>query len=93
MERFWQMVKAEVLNAAHHGIFGEFTTVINSCITETREKHKKKVSSLISDNFHLFTDVYVLANDIFMAKGAWSNRRFRAKARRDLYLELLNSVY
>jgi transposase len=61
IERFWKLVKGEVLNAAYHGTFEEFKSVIDSSITETGGKHKKKVSTLISDNFQLFTDVFVPA--------------------------------
>jgi transposase len=61
IERFWKLVKGEVLNAAYHRTFEEFKSVIDSFITETGGKHKKKVSTLISDNFQLFTDVFVPA--------------------------------
>jgi transposase len=61
IERFWKLLKGEVLNAAYHGTFEEFKSVIDSFITETGGKHKKKVSTLISDNFQLFTDVFAPA--------------------------------
>jgi transposase len=50
IERFWKLVKVEVLNAAYHGTFDEFKSVIDSFIAETGGKHKKKVSTVISDN-------------------------------------------
>jgi transposase len=61
IERLWKLVKAEVLNAAYHGTFEDFKRAIDGCITETEGKHKKKVSTLITENFQPFTDVYVPA--------------------------------
>jgi transposase len=57
IERFWKLVKAEVLNAACHGTFEEFKSVIDSysCIVETKGKHKKKVSTL---NIRKFSVIY-----------------------------------
>ncbi|MFP3089317.1 IS630 family transposase [Treponema sp. TIM-1] len=61
IERYWKLVKGEVLNATYHGTFEEFKRAIDTCIAETEGKYKKKVSTLISENFQSFTDVFVPA--------------------------------
>jgi transposase len=69
IERYWKLVKLEVLNAAYHGTFGEFKETIDRCISDPEGKHAKKVASLITDNFQLFTDVLYRPHDISMPKG------------------------
>jgi transposase len=61
IERYWKLVKPEVLNAAYHGTFGEFKETIDRCISDPEGKHAKKVTTLITDNFQLFTDVFIPA--------------------------------
>jgi hypothetical protein len=54
-------VKAKVLNAACHGTFEEFKRTIDDCVSGSDGKHKKETASLISENFQLFTDVFIPA--------------------------------
>jgi transposase len=61
IERFWKLVKAKVLNAAYHGTFEDFKRTIDDCISGSNRKHKKETASLISENFQLFTDVFIPA--------------------------------
>jgi transposase len=61
IERFWKLVKAKVLNAAYHGTFEEFKRTIDDCVSGSNGKHKKETASLISENFQLFTDVFIPA--------------------------------
>jgi transposase len=61
IERFWKLVKAKVLNAAYHGTFEDFKKTIDDCVSGSNGKHKKETTSLISENFQLFTDVFIPA--------------------------------
>ena len=61
IERFWKLVKAKVLNAAYHGTFEDFKRTIDDCVSGSDGKHKKETASLISENFQLFTDVFIPA--------------------------------
>jgi hypothetical protein len=54
-------VKAKVLNAAYHGTFEDFKRAIDDCISGSNRKHKKETATLISENFQLFTDVFIPA--------------------------------
>jgi transposase len=59
IERFWKLVKSTVLNAAYHGTFEDFKRAINDYISGSAGKCKKETVSLISENFQLFTDVFI----------------------------------
>jgi transposase len=59
IERFWKLVKGKALNAAYHETFEDFKRTIDECISGS--KHKKEMASLISENFQLFTDVFIPA--------------------------------
>jgi transposase len=59
IERFWKLVKSKTLNAACHGTFEEFKRTIDDCISGSTGKRKKETASLISENFQLFTDVFI----------------------------------
>jgi transposase len=61
IERFWKLVKSRVLNAAYHGTFEEFKRTIDDCVSGSKGKYKKETASLISENFQLFTDVFIPA--------------------------------
>jgi transposase len=61
IERFWKLVKSRVLNAAYHGTFEEFKSTIDDCVSGSKGKYKKETASLISENFQLFTDVFIPA--------------------------------
>ena len=61
IERFWKLVKSKVLNAACHGTFEDFKRAIDDCVSGSEGKHKKETGSLISENFQLFTDVFIPA--------------------------------
>jgi transposase len=63
IERFWKPVKSTVLNAAYHRTFEDFKRAIDDCVSGSNGKHKnkKETGSLISENFQLFTDVFVPA--------------------------------
>jgi transposase len=61
IERFWKLVKAKVLNAAYHGTFEDFKRTIDDCVSGSNGKHKGETTSLISENFQLFTDVFIPA--------------------------------
>jgi transposase len=61
IDRFWKLVKAKVLNAAYHGTFEDFKRTIDDCVSGSEGKHKKETASLISENFQLFTDVFISA--------------------------------
>ena len=61
IERFWKLVKAKALNAAYHGTFEDFKRTIDDCVSGSDGKHKKETASLISENFQLFTDVFIPA--------------------------------
>jgi hypothetical protein len=54
-------VKAKVLNAAYHGTFEDFKRTIDDCVSGSDGKHKEETASLISENFQLFTDVFIPA--------------------------------
>jgi hypothetical protein len=71
IERLWKLVKAEVLNAAYHGTFDEFKSVIDSFITRKREENiKRKFPRLYLITFnYLPMFLYLPHNDIFMDKG------------------------
>jgi transposase len=58
----WKLVKANVLNAAYyHGTFEDFKRAIDNCVSGSEGKYKKETVSLISENFQLFTDVFIPA--------------------------------
>jgi hypothetical protein len=50
-----------VLNAAYHGTFEEFKRTIDDCVSGGKGKYKKETASLVSENFQLFTDVFIPA--------------------------------
>jgi transposase len=60
-ERFWKPVKSKALNAACRGTFEEFMRTIDDCVSGSKGKYKKETASLISENFQLFTDVFIPA--------------------------------
>jgi transposase len=59
--RFWKPGKAKALNAAYHGTFEDFKRATGNCVSGSEGKHKKETASLISENFQLFTDVFISA--------------------------------
>jgi transposase len=61
IERFWKLVKSEVLNAAYHGTFEDFKRTIDDCVSGSNGKYKQETASLISENFQLFSDVFIPA--------------------------------
>jgi hypothetical protein len=54
-------VKANVLNAACHGTFEGFKRAIDNCVSGSEGKRRKETASLDSENFQLFTDVFIPA--------------------------------
>jgi transposase len=61
IERVWKLVKAKELNAAYHGTFEDFKRAIDNSVSGSDGKHKKETASLITENFQLFTDVFIPA--------------------------------
>jgi transposase len=61
IERFWKLVKAKLLNATYHGTFEDFKRAIDGCVSGSDGKHKRETIFLISENFQLFADVFMLA--------------------------------
>jgi transposase len=61
IERFWKLVKSKVLNAAYHGTFEDFKRTIDDCVSGSRGKYKNETAFLVSENFQLFTDVFIPA--------------------------------
>jgi transposase len=59
--RFWKPVKAKALNAACQGTFEDFKRTTDNCVSGSEGKHKKETASLISENFQLFTGVFIPA--------------------------------
>jgi transposase len=62
IERLWKFVKAEVLNAAYHSTFTDFTGVIDTCISNTHNSHKRRLDTLISEKVQFFDNEDILAN-------------------------------
>lgn len=54
IERLWKFVKSECLYSKHYEKFPEFKAAINTCLSETTNKHKEKLSTLLTHNFQLF---------------------------------------
>jgi transposase len=61
IERFWKLVKTTALNVAYYRTFEDFKRTIDDCISGSAGKRKKETASLISENFQLFTDVFIPA--------------------------------
>jgi len=57
IERLWKFVKAEVLNAAYHSTFDDFTKAIDACVQSTHTIHKKQLDSLIAGGVQFFGDL------------------------------------
>lgn len=56
IERFWKLVKAEVLNAAYLSTFQEFCKNINKFVTHAHIANKRQLQTLITDKFQLFDE-------------------------------------
>ena len=57
IERLWKFVKKECLYGKYYATFDEFTTVTETCLSETVTTHKNKLSTLLSLKFQLFENV------------------------------------
>ena len=62
IERLWKFVKAEVLNAAYHSTFDDFTKAIDACVHSTHTIHKKRLDTLIAENVQFFDDLIGLTS-------------------------------
>jgi len=66
IERLWKFVKAEVLNAAYHSSFEDFSKAIDSCVQGTHTIYKDRLDSLISEKVQFFD--YVPLYDAVVAQ-------------------------
>jgi transposase len=57
IERLWKFVKSEVLNAAYHGLSGDFKHAVDSCISKTDKDFKPQTDRLISEKVQLFDSI------------------------------------
>ena len=60
IERLWKFVKKECLYGKYYATFDEFTTAIETCLSETATTHKNKLLTLLSLKFQLFENVQFL---------------------------------
>jgi len=61
IERMWKFVKKTCLYSKHYDSFDAFCKAIRDCLKESNHRHRKALSTLLTQNFQLFDDVPLLA--------------------------------
>lgn len=59
IERLWKFVKKKVLYSVYYADFSAFTAAINQCLTDTQDKYKEELSTLLTLNFQTFKDAKI----------------------------------
>ena len=57
IERLWKFVKKECLYGQYYASFDTFKNAISTCLAQTQNTHKDKLSTLLSLNFHILDSV------------------------------------
>ncbi len=57
IERLWKFVKKKALYSPYYDTFPDFKLAISDCITNTHDRYKEELSSLLTLNFQTFENV------------------------------------
>jgi transposase len=61
IERLWKFIKRRELYGKYHERFDDFRAAIQTCISQLRTKHRKRLRTLMTLNFQTFENVSLLS--------------------------------
>ena len=61
IERLWKFIKRRELYGKYHPRFDDFRTAIQTCLSQIRTVHRKRLKTLMTLNFQTFENVSLLA--------------------------------
>ena len=61
IERLWKFVKKQCLYSEYYATFAAFKAAILQCLTQTHERHKADLDTLLTFNFQTFPDAQSMA--------------------------------
>jgi transposase len=61
IERLWKFIKRRELYGKYHERFDDFRAAIQTCLSQLRTKHRKRLRTLMTLNFQTFKNVSLLS--------------------------------
>jgi transposase len=61
IERLWKFIKRRELYGKYHQRFDDFRAAIQTCLSQLRTKHRKRLKTLMTLNFQTFANVSLLS--------------------------------
>jgi transposase len=59
IERVWKFIKKQVLYSTYYATFSDFTTAIDQCLEDTKEKYNDAFNTLLTLNFQSFKNATI----------------------------------
>jgi transposase len=59
IERLWKFVKKTVLYSVYYADFSAFTTAIDRCLSDTQDRYKEELTTLLTLNFQTFKNANI----------------------------------